>query len=213
MRVSYKYFILIAGVCLLACRGQVAVAQQDSLVLVTGLEQVPVESYEQSVHSPHKASLFAAILPGMGQVYNQKYWKLPLVYGGIAGIGYAIHFNSKYYKRYRSAYRDFIIRDPNNMSYVQFIPPGLTLEDVHGKNASWFQNALNNKKNYYKRYRDLSYIGMAVLYVAQIIDATVDAHFFDFDISDDLSLRIAPAVTSGPMGNDYPLGMQLQFNF
>ena len=187
-------------------------AQNDSIVVLP--VEAPVEAYDfsQKVHSPHKASFYAAILPGLGQIYNKKYWKVPLIYGGIAGVAYGIHFNSKYYKDYRRAYRDFIVRDPNNTSYLQFVPPGISIDDIHGKHSAWFQNALKNKKNYYKRYRELSYIGLGLIYVAQIIDATVDAHFFNFDISDDLSLNIQPALIA-PQAEQSAVGLQFNFNF
>ena len=187
-------------------------AQNDSIVVLP--VEAPVEAYDfsQKVHSPHKASFYAAILPGLGQIYNKKYWKVPLIYGGIAGVAYGIHFNSKYYKDYRRAYRDFIVRDPNNTSYLQFVPPGISIDDIHGKHSAWFQNALKNKKNYYKRYRELSYIGLGLIYVAQIIDATVDAHFFNFDISDDLSLNIQPALIA-PQADQSAVGLQFNFNF
>jgi hypothetical protein len=164
-------------------------------------------------HSPHKASIYAAVFPGAGQIYNKKYWKVPILYAGIGGLVYAIHFNSSYYKRYRSAYRDFLIRDPGNTSYEQFIPPGLDMDRVHGDLSEWFQRALQNKRRYYKRYRDISYIGMAALYVASIIDASVDAHFYDFDISDDLSLRIEPAMLSPVTDKGSAFGFQMQFQF
>lgn len=189
-----------------------AAAQNDSLKIEG--EEIAVENIhrDEKLHSPHKASFYAAILPGMGQIYNKKYWKLPLLYGGMAGIGYGIHFNSKYYKDYRRAYRDFIVLDPNNTSYEKFIPPGVSLEDIHGRYSSWFQNALNNKKRYYKRYRDMCYLGMGLLYAAQIIDAAVDAHFFNFDISDNLSMNLQPAMLYSQQGNSYP-GMMINFNF
>lgn len=164
-------------------------------------------------HSPHKASIYAAVFPGAGQIYNKKYWKVPMLYAGIGGLVYAISFNSSYYDKYRSAYRDFLIRDPGNTSYEEFIPPGLGIEDVHGQYAEWFQRALQNKRRYYKRYRDISYIGMAALYLASIIDASVDAHFYDFDISDDLSLRVEPAVLSPVSEKGSAFGLQMRFQF
>ncbi len=164
-------------------------------------------------HSPHKASVYAAVFPGAGQIYNKKYWKVPILYAGIGGLVYAIHFNTTYYDKYRSAYRDFLIRDPGNTSYEEFIPPGLGIEDVHGARSEWFQRALQNKRRYYKRYRDMSYIGMAALYLASIIDASVDAHFYDFDISDDLSLRIEPTVLPPVTDNGSTFGLQMRFQF
>lgn len=169
---------------------------------------------EEYYHSPHKATVYAAVFPGAGQIYNKKYWKLPILYGGIGALVYAINFNSSYYDKYRSAYRDFLIRDPGNTSYAEFIPPGLAIEDVQGPYSDWFQRSLQNKKRYYKRSRDLSYIGMAALYVISIIDANVDAHFYDFDISDDLSIRVEPTMIQ-PMGQtaSSSLGLQVKFTF
>lgn len=186
----------------------------DSLVLDSVPEALEVEQLEEEyVHSPHKATVYAAVFPGAGQIYNKKYWKLPILYGGIGGLIYAISFNSNYYNKYRSAYRDFLIRDPGNTSYEEFIPPQLSLDDVHGQNAEWFQRSLQNKRRYYKRSRDLSYIVMVGLYVISIIDASVDAHFYDFDISDDLSFRVEPAVLSPFDERGSALGLQMRIQF
>ena len=189
---------------------------RDTLVFkgdTTLIQGVEIDMTATKEHSPHKASFYAAILPGLGQAYNKKYWKIPLLYGGIGGVGYAIHFNSKYYNKYKAAYRDFIIRDPGNKSYREFIPPGLDEQKIYGQYEQWFEEALNNKKQYYRRYRDLSYIGMIGVYVIQIVDAAVDAHFYNFDISDDLSMLVAPAVMP-PVPGDYSgMGVQLKFKF
>ena len=170
-------------------------SQQDTLKMSADTVAVKKKAKKQKVLSPDKATFFSAVLPGLGQIYNRKYWKLPILYGGIAGLGYAIGFNTKYYRKYKAAYRDFIIQDPNNKSYLEFLPPTWTEEDLENpQNASWFQNALDNKKNYYRRYRDLSFIGMTILYVLNLMDASVDAHLSTFDISDDLSLRVDPVL-------------------
>ena len=186
---------------------------KDSLVMI-GDERVrliPSIPINEMNHSPHTATMYAAILPGLGQIYNKKYWKLPLLYGGAAALGYAIHFNNKYYKKYSSAYRDFLLRDPNNKSYMEFATRAhLTEEDVTVTYAAWFQRALNNKKNYYRRYRDLSIFGMIGLYVVQIVDACVDAHFFYFDVSDDLSFNWRPEINPGA---DRTVGVGLALNF
>lgn len=170
----------------------------DTLVLVDGetVRLIPSVHVGQLGHSPHTATMYAAILPGLGQIYNKKYWKLPLLYGGAAALGYAIHFNNKYLKKYSNAYRDFLLGDPNNKSYMYFVNKAhLTEADVQGVYKSWFQNSLKKKKDYYRRYRDMSIFGMAGLYIVQIVDACVDAHFFNFDVSDDLAINWVPAAS------------------
>jgi len=173
-----------------------------------------VKEKKQRVLSPHKATLLSAVLPGMGQAYNHKYWKIPILYAGIGGISYAIGFNSKWYRKYKAAYRDFIIQDPNNKSYLEFLPPTWTEEDLYDPmNASWFQSALSNKKDYYRRYRDLSFIGMAIVYVLNLMDASVDAHLSTFDISDDLSFKLDPVIIDPTPANNSGAGIKLSINF
>lgn len=164
-------------------------------------------------HSPHTATMYAAILPGLGQIYNRKYWKLPILYGGVAALCYSIHFNNKYYNEYRNAYRDFIIGDPNNKSYAKICERAhITVEEAEGIRRNWFQNALKNKKDYYRRYRDLSYFGLIGVYVVQIVDAAVDAHFFSFDVSDDLALQWQPTLVPEQNGKSC-VGATLTFSF
>lgn len=183
-------------------------------------EEVSIKSSEiiqssYSKHSPHKATIYAAVIPGLGQAYNKKYWKLPILYAGIGGVIYAIQFNSENYDKYRSAYRDFLIQDPKNMSYLKVIEnTNITAEDVHGPYADWFRRTLDNRRKYYRRYRDISYAGLVAVYLIQIIDATVDAHFKNFDISDDLSVNLEPVILSTPQEPfNGVVGFQLKFNF
>ena len=165
-------------------------------------------------HSPHKATFYSAILPGLGQAYNKKYWKIPILYAGIGGVVYGLNFNTDNYNKYRRAYRDFLIQDPGNKSYLKVLPPTMTEDQISdgGQYASWFETALENKRNYYKKYRDLCYVGLAAVYVLNLIDASVDAHFKTFDVSDDLSMHIEPTVS--PMyGGLNSIGMQVRFVF
>lgn len=186
------------------------VAPSDTVILDGTFMETP-EVVKK--HSPHKASFYAAILPGLGQAYNKKYWKIPLLYAGIGGVAYGIHFNSKYYNIYKAAYRDFVIRDPNNKSYLDLdLPDGYTEEFLY-ENAAWFEETLQSKKQYYRRYRDLSYIGMISLYVIQIVDAAVDAHFYNFDISDDLSMQVQPSMMAPAPGEYAGMGLQFKFKF
>lgn len=189
-------------------------SQQDTLLLPVDTIVMPYNLESKKVLSPHKASFYSAILPGLGQAYNRKYWKIPILYAGIGAMGYAISFNVKYYRGYKAAYRDFIIQDPNNKSYLEYLPPSWTEEDLENpQNATWFENALENKKDYYRRYRDLSFIGMALIYVLNLVDASVDAHLSSFDISDDLSLKIDPVLIDPYRSKDVGAGLKLSFKF
>lgn len=166
-------------------------------------------------HSPHRATFYSAVLPGMGQAYNKKYWKIPILYAGFGAIIYAIDFNTRYYRKYRSAYRDFLIQDPGNRSYRDIVDKigGLTYEDVenNGTKSSNFETLLLNKKKYYKKYRDLSYVGFALVYVLNLVDASVDAHFKTFDVSDDLTMHFEPIVNPSYGMNNFGLQLRLVF--
>lgn len=192
-----------------------ASAQVDTFI-IDNIDTVLI-SQHQEYHSPHKATFYSAIIPGLGQAYNKKYWKIPILYAGIGGIIYGISFNTKYYNKYKNAYRDFIIQDPANKSYLEFArKAGISEQDLgNSSTASWFEKAMNNKKNFYKRNRDFSYIGLIAIYVLNLIDASVDAHFYNYDISDELSLRVEPIALK--LHNDVTepdgFGLQLKFEF
>jgi len=128
-------------------------------------------------HSPKKATIMSAILPGSGQVYNHKWWKVPIIYGGFAALGYAINFNNREYNLYRDAYLLRIDNDPSTVD--QF-------------NGIYTDANLLYLQDYYHRNRDLSIIGAVILYTLNIVDADVDAHLFNFDVSPNLSLNIQP---------------------
>ena len=148
---------------------------------------------------PNKAVWFAALFPGGGQIYNRKYWKLPIVYGGLMGLTYGYSWNQRYFKGYSNAYRDLVENNPNK-SYLDYVRPGFDVE----ANRTWLENALKNKKNSYRRYRDLCVISMIGVYLVAMVDAYVDASLYHFDISPDISMRIEPAIISNsPMGGNY----------
>lgn len=141
------------------------------------------------LHSPRKATIYSAVLPGLGQIYNRKYWKLPLVYGGFATFGYFINFNNEQYTKYKQAYSDIIDTDPNTNSYLKLnLSPSLLQPD----RIQNLTQALNTQKDYWRRNRDLVVISTVVFYALNVIDASVDANFFDFDISDDLTVNWSP---------------------
>jgi hypothetical protein len=141
------------------------------------------------VHSPRRATIYSAVLPGLGQIYNRKYWKLPIVYGGFATLGYFINFNNNEYTKYRKAYSDIIDSDPNTKSYEKLAayPNYVKLNRL-----SQLPENLRIDKDGTRRNRDLVVIGTAAFYALNIIDASVDANFFNFDISDDLTINWVP---------------------
>lgn len=144
---------------------------------------------------PLKSVWLGVIFPGLGQIYNRSYWKLPIVYGGFMGCGYAIGTNNEKYEAYKQAYRDIITdaghlsTDPNR-SYNAILPEGYTIERLGGETG--YRNILRDRQNSYRRYRDISIVVAIAVYALSIIDAYVDAQLFDFDISDDLSLNVEP---------------------
>ncbi len=181
----------------------------------------PANSSVLESHSPAKASLYSAIFPGLGQVYNKKYWKLPLIYGGFGALGYAVTFNQTNFSKYKNAYIDFTDELPETQSYLDVISGNLNPADfdpvLHpdtydSQQAKWFSEQLDHNMDYYRRNRDLSYIGLVGLYLLNIVDATVDAHLFDYDISNDLSMKVEPRLMYAGR-NMNTLGLQFSIAF
>lgn len=143
---------------------------------------------------PKRAMWLAIVIPGAGQIYNRKYWKLPIVYGGFLGCAYAMRWNNMMYNDYSQAYLDIMDDDPNTKSYTQFLHLGT---EITSANEERYKQIFKSRKDQYRRWRDLSFFCMLGVYALSIIDAYVDASLSQFDISDDLSLRLAPAVING----------------
>jgi hypothetical protein len=151
--------------------------------------------------------MLAVALPGAGQVYNRKFWKIPVVYAGFGALFYTAGFNSRNYTTYMQAYQDFTDVIPQTDSYRSLIPadpvdydPVLHPDTYDPSQASYYEDGLLRMVDYYKRYRDLSYIGIAAWYLLSILDANVDASLFDFDVTDNLDITLAPAILSLPGG-------------
>lgn len=141
--------------------------------------------------SPKRALWMALVLPGAGQIYNRKYWKLPIIYGGFVGCAYAMRWNNMMYRDYSQAYLDIMDNDPTTESYNQFLHLGTQITEAN--KARW-QEIFRKRKDRYRRWRDMSFFVMVGVYAFSVIDAYVDASLSEFDISPDLSLNIAPAV-------------------
>ena len=133
----------------------------------------------EKIHSPTKAALFSMALPGLGQIYNKKYWKLPIIYVGFGAFAYFIISNGKEYRKYRDAFN--------------WVAKGDSSANIPNDNVlKYDQEQLLQGKNYYRRNLEVTYIFTGIWYILNILDAAVDAHFFDYDISDDLSIQFEP---------------------
>lgn len=173
-------------------------------------------------HSPHKATVYSALLPGLGQIYNRKYWKLPILYGGIGVTLYAIGWNTGQYNDYKDAYVDFskfveykndpeTIPEPSSKSYEKLVS-NVDFTTTSSQLDELYKTRFKNGKDKYKRDRDLSYIILFGVYVLNIIDATVDAHFTNFNINDDLSMTVQPKMNYTPVSGS-TLGLSCRINF
>jgi len=136
---------------------------------------VPVSKSNPAVHSPSRATILAAVIPGAGQAYNRKYWKIPIVYAGLTAAGYFLVTNQKNYK-------------DSKRDYLALTDTLESTENLSGKSAAELLLDIDG----YRRYRDLSVLALLAWHGLTIIDANVDAHFFNWDVSEDLSLRIRP---------------------
>ncbi|MEG2758574.1 MAG: DUF5683 domain-containing protein [Rikenellaceae bacterium] len=136
-----------------------------------------VWNYNMGAKDTQKATLLAVMLPGAGQIYNKAYWKLPILYGGFAALGYVIAYNGKGYTRFKAAYN--ALTDGNPSTVDEF-------------NGAYAEDVLRNTRNNYRRYRDMAIFYTVGLYALSIVDAYVDASLNKYDISDNLSMRIDP---------------------
>jgi hypothetical protein len=144
---------------------------------------------------PTIATILSALLPGAGQAYNEKIWKVPIIYGGIITTAYFVEFNNRRYQKFKEALE--IVRDPS-LGTNPF--PNLN------------QDGIIRNVDYWRRNRDLCYLIFGVIYVLGIVDAQVDAHLSSFDVSDDLSWKIEPAYESLSAGGE-TIGLSLKLNF
>jgi len=150
--------------------------------------------FADEVHSPKKAVIYSAILPGWGQAYNRKYWKMPIVYAGFGAVGYFIKTNHDQYILYKNDY--------------------LLLQDDPGAQTSsgLMEQQIRIRIDDYRRNRDLSIIGLFAWYGLGLVDASVDGHFFNYDIDEDLSLRLEPRIFD-TYGHNQGLGISLNFTW
>ena len=176
-----------------------AKAQKDTIAL--GQDTVAATKLQKKAiySSARKASIMSAILPGLGQAYNKKYWKIPIIYAGLGGFGYMFFHNNKQYNFYRKNVKAWYDNDSATVN---------TLPQYTGQQ-------LQAEKLYFRKNRDFAFIGFALIYLINIIDANVDAHLKTFDVSDDLSLSIDPWQNMYKTGTGYrsAMGLSIKLNF
>ena len=164
------------------------------------------------IPNPTKATWLALVIPGGGQIYNRKYWKLPIIYGGFAGCAYALTWNNKMYKDYMQAYKDAALGNWEANSIHDLLPPGY----LDRTPKTQITETLRKRKDTYRRYRDLSIFAFIGVYLISVIDAYVDAELSNFDITPDLSMRVEPAVINSQYSigsSNKSVGVQCSYRF
>ena len=200
---------------------QVDVMYADSLQTVVadslqcaGGDPLDLNRFNDWKPAPIRAMWLGMVFPGGGQIYNRKFWKLPIVYGGDVGCVYAVSWNDQMLRDYSQAYQDIMDNDPTTNSHLEMLPLGY---DITGREEH-FKSVFKRKKDFYRRYRDLSIFCIAGVYLLSIIDAYVDAELSTVDIGTDLSMTIAPQmIPSGSMYDANSLGsspgITIQINY
>lgn len=172
---------------------------------------------------PTRATMLAVAFPGLGQIYNRKYWKVPFVYAGFGALVYSVGFNSKWYNSFLKGYQDFTDFVPETIAYMDlpmfrntnpsdYDPVRFPLT-AKPSETSWYKDRMLKGIDYFKKYRDLSYIGFAVWYLVTILDSNVDASLFNYDISDDLTLIVTPVQMPQPGQAEMGLNLCLRVTF
>ncbi|EGN57936.1 hypothetical protein Premu_2582 [Hallella multisaccharivorax DSM 17128] len=164
---------------------------------------------------PKRAMWLALVMPGAGQIYNRKYWKLPIFYGGFVGCAYALRWNNMMYRDYSQAYLDIMDDNPATQSYNQFLHLGT---QITSQNQAQWQDVFRKRKDRYRRWRDMSFFVMVGVYALSVIDAYVDASLSEFDITPDLSFYFSPTVINSQGNGLTPfsrptIGLQCGFTF
>lgn len=229
MRPIYIFLLLLLGSALTPVWGQEAlptsleqsrlIGAQDTTELHTpaspDFREQALKIHDQVNWQPNSSkALLWALLPGGGQIYNRKYWKLPIVWGAFMTCYYSVTWNHRQYQDYHAAYRDLSSEDPSkNTSWLAFAPAGAKAED-YKTYQSTLKSTLKRGNDFYRRYRDLSILASILVYGLSILDAYVDAELYTFDISPDLSLRVAPEVGLPKLGiPSYQLGVNCSLTF
>ncbi len=197
---------------ILVCIITLAIFIQPSVAQVlNNTEQVDTAVVVNEItHSPKKATIYSAILPGLGQAYNKKYWKIPIVYLGFGALAYFIDWNNDSYQLYKSGYLDLTDDDETTTSYMKI--EGIDRFDLtNSTELAQVKDALIKSQDYYRRNRDFLIISTAAFYALNIIDASVDAHFYNLDLTDDLTFNWQPSIHTFNNENIYCLTCTFTF--
>jgi hypothetical protein len=186
-----KLFHLVSGFCMAGLLLFIPVFSVNSQVQDT-VDAVNLVKE----HSTRRAVISSIICPGLGQIYNRKYWKLPIIYGAGGAFVYFIGFNQLKYQKFKDA----------------IVNGASTKEPVLIDGYPYKYDILPRGRDYYRRYRDLSVFGLGAIYFLNIVDALVDATFYYYDVSDDLTMRIEPALIEGP-GMTSSIGFRINLGF
>lgn len=193
-----------------------AALQDDTTSVVVKKEKKAREKRDWTTWTPdpQRALWLALVIPGAGQIYNRKFWKLPIIYGGFIGCIYALTWNNMMYRDYSQAYLDIMDDDPGTASYNKFLHLGRTVTD---QNKDRYIQLFKSRKDKYRRWRDLSFFVMLGVYAISVIDAYVDAELSVFDISKDLSLKVEPTIIPNRNGGSplqaHSMGINCCLNF
>lgn len=194
---SYLKIGIFVVFCLFQSTILVSQDQPDTNRMVNLNDTIPMETEKIDSHSVRKATIYSSVLPGLGQAYNKKWWKIPLIYGALGSLGYFAVRNHIQHRTHVDEYNKRV-DDPSYVSPIEF--------------QNLDNQALITVHRQYQDNRDLMILGFIAVYAINIIDATVDAHFYHFDISDDLSMRINPRIQ--PLNiQQYYSGLQFTFSF
>lgn len=213
----FNRFILVFFVAIFLLPSALLYGQSDTLIISDSV--LVHKGKTKRIVDPVKATMLAAAFPGMGQVYNRKAWKIPVVYAGFAAVGYFIINNSTNHSKYLDGYRDLTddIPETNSYTFRDFgAPPeefdrALESSSFNPQTEDWVKTQLINGVDYYRRYRDLSYVGVALWYLITILDANVDANLADYDISEDLSVTVEPVPIGTLYGSTIGVGVRVTF--
>lgn len=176
---TYLQKIVVGSVCVLLLSGF-----SGNVTAQNNIQEDQTTQYQtaQAPLSPSRAAMLSATLPGLGQIYNQKYWKVPIIYAGFGTLAYFVNFNAKEYSKWRDAWVARVDGNPH------------TVDDFPNHSADVLERAMD----YYRRNLEITYILSAGLYLINILDASVDAHLMHFDVGEDLRLGMTPGRIPSP---------------